>query len=65
MIGSHRDQSHFDRAGWRKRILLPCWIIQIPILLAQIGIFSYRLSNTVTTFKDEEDKGNVPMVEFV
>ncbi|KAI1851300.1 hypothetical protein JX266_003375 [Neoarthrinium moseri] len=65
MIGSHRDQAHFDRARWRKRVLLPCWIIQIPILLTLMGIFSYRLSNTVNTYKEEKQKGNVPMVEFV
>ncbi|KAH6653824.1 hypothetical protein BKA67DRAFT_261489 [Truncatella angustata] len=65
MIGSHRDQSQFDRARWRKRVLLPCWIIQIPILLALMGVFSYRLSNTVKTFKEEKAKGGLPMVEFV
>ncbi|KAK6078593.1 hypothetical protein SCUP234_06216 [Seiridium cupressi] len=65
MIGSHRDQAHFERARWRKRVLLPCWIVQIPILLTLMGVFSYRLSNTVSTFKEEKDKGGVPMVEFV
>ncbi|ETS85816.1 hypothetical protein PFICI_03841 [Pestalotiopsis fici W106-1] len=65
MIGSHRDQAHFDRARWRKRILLPCWIVQVPILLTLVGLFSYRLSNTVREFKNDELKGDVPMVEFV
>ncbi|KAI0129174.1 hypothetical protein BJ170DRAFT_682961 [Xylariales sp. AK1849] len=59
MIGSHQ------RAKWRKRVLLPCWILQIPILLTLMGIFAHRLSNTVNTFKAEQDKGQVPMVEFV
>ncbi|KAI0155906.1 hypothetical protein BJ166DRAFT_594112 [Pestalotiopsis sp. NC0098] len=65
MIGTHRDQAHFDRAKWRKRVLLPCWIIQVPILVALIGLFSYRLSNTIRDFEENELKGDVPMVEFV
>ncbi|KAI1633058.1 hypothetical protein F4809DRAFT_42604 [Biscogniauxia mediterranea] len=65
MIGTHRDHAHFDRAGWRKRILLPCWIVQVGLLCGLMGIFSYRLSRTVYTWKDEEDQGQVPLVEFV
>ncbi|KAI0377240.1 hypothetical protein F5Y04DRAFT_264942 [Hypomontagnella monticulosa] len=61
----HRDNGQFSRARWRKRVLLPCWIAQIGLLLGMMGLFSYRLSNTVKTWKDEEDKGNIPMVEFV
>ena len=65
MLGSHRDNAHFTRAGWRKRVILPCWIIQILILLSVMGLFSYRLSHTVATWKEEDDKGTVPVVEFV
>ncbi|KAI3317277.1 hypothetical protein HD806DRAFT_372822 [Xylariaceae sp. AK1471] len=65
MLGSHRDNAHFSRAGWRKRIILPCWIIQILILLSLMGLFSWRLSQTVTTWEEEENKGDVPVVEFV
>ncbi|KAI1136440.1 hypothetical protein F5Y05DRAFT_108418 [Hypoxylon sp. FL0543] len=62
---THRDNAQFSRAGWRKRVLLPCWIAQIAILLGVMGLFSYRLSITVRTWKDEEAIGNIPMVEFV
>ncbi|KAI0454714.1 hypothetical protein F5B21DRAFT_231991 [Xylaria acuta] len=65
MLGSHRDNAHFSRARWRKRVMLPCWIIQILILLSVMGLFSYRLSHTVTTWEEEESKGDVPVVEFV
>ncbi|KAI0867148.1 hypothetical protein F4860DRAFT_19826 [Xylaria cubensis] len=65
MLGTHRDNAHFSRAGWRKRVMLPCWIIQILILLSVMGLFSYRLSHTVTTWEEEDNKGNVPVVEFV
>lgn len=46
-------------------MLLPCWIAQIGLLLGMMGLFSYRLSITAKTWKEEEDKGNIPMVEFV
>lgn len=45
--------------------MLPCWIIQILILLSVMGLFSYRLSHTVTTWEEEETNGGVPVVEFV
>lgn len=65
MPGFHRDQAHFGFANWRKRILLPCWIIQIPIQISLMGVFSYRLSNTISTYDDDEKNGQVPTVEFV
>ncbi|KAI0905972.1 hypothetical protein F4823DRAFT_109871 [Ustulina deusta] len=65
MIGSHRDNAHFTRAGWKKRVMLPCWAIQILILLSVMGLFSYRLSYTVNTWEEQESKGDVPVVEFV
>ncbi|KAI5863613.1 hypothetical protein GGS23DRAFT_506793 [Durotheca rogersii] len=61
----HRDNGQFSRAGWRKRLLLPCWIAQILLLLGMMGLFSYRLSHTARTWKEEEDNGHVPLVEFV
>lgn len=63
--GTHRDNAHFDRARWRKRIILPCWAIQMAALASLLGLFSYRLSHTVTTWKEEDQKGNVPVIEFV
>ncbi|KAI0104707.1 hypothetical protein GGR51DRAFT_225570 [Nemania sp. FL0031] len=65
MLGSHRDNAHFNRSGWKKRVMLPCWIIQILILLSLMGLFSYRLSHTVNTWEEQENKGDVPVVEFV
>lgn len=65
MFGSHRDQAHFGRAKWRKGILLPSWMVQITLLLTLIGLFAYRLSQTIITWRDEDEKGQVPMVEFV
>ncbi|KAI0195049.1 hypothetical protein F4808DRAFT_331769 [Astrocystis sublimbata] len=65
MLGSHRDNAHFSLAGWKKRVILPCWILQILILLSVMGLFSYRLSRTITTWEEEDKKGMVPVVEFI
>ncbi|KAI1160618.1 hypothetical protein F5B18DRAFT_663716 [Nemania serpens] len=65
MIGSHRDNAHFSRSGWRKRVMLPCWIIQILVLLSLMGLFSYRLSYTLNTWEEAESKGDAPVVELV
>ncbi|KAI1645257.1 uncharacterized protein F4817DRAFT_344191 [Daldinia loculata] len=62
---THRDNAQFDRAKWRKRILLPCWAIQILILLGIMGLFSYRLSRTSKTWRDQQAQGEDPTVEFV
>lgn len=45
--------------------MLPCWIIQILILLSLMGLFSYRLSYTVNTWEEAESKGDAPVVELV
>ncbi|KAI2631217.1 hypothetical protein GGS21DRAFT_170003 [Xylaria nigripes] len=65
MLGSHRENAHFNRARWRRWVVLPCWAIQILILMSLMGLFSYRLSHTITTWEDEEKKGGLPVVEFV
>ncbi|KAI0475161.1 hypothetical protein GGR56DRAFT_500375 [Xylariaceae sp. FL0804] len=64
-MASDRRHGQFSRAGWRKRILLPCWIVQIGLLLGLLGLFAYRLSRTTRTWDDAETRGDVPMVEFV
>lgn len=45
--------------------MLPCWVIQVLILLSLMGLFSYRLSHTVNTWEEADHKGDVPVVEFV
>ncbi|KAI0160177.1 hypothetical protein GGR57DRAFT_499590 [Xylariaceae sp. FL1272] len=65
MLVSHRDNSNFTRAQWKKRIILPCWAVQVIVICALIGIFSYRLSHTLATWEEEDSKGTVPVVELV
>ncbi|RYP69883.1 hypothetical protein DL771_005826 [Monosporascus sp. 5C6A] len=63
--GSHREQAIFGRARWRKRVLLPCWIAQTLLLLSLMALFSYRLSQTLSTWKSKEEDGQIPTVEFI
>ncbi|KAF3763639.1 hypothetical protein M406DRAFT_234525, partial [Cryphonectria parasitica EP155] len=41
------DQAKFDRAGWRLRVLLPCWITQISLLLVLIGTSAYLFAHAI------------------
>lgn len=47
-------------------LLLPLWILQLLVLLVIIGLFSWRLSDTLKNWETEEStKGMFPMVEVV
>lgn len=61
----HRNQAQFDRAGWRLAILVPFWIAQVSLLLGTMGIFSYRLAETMQHFQENDKKGKFPLVEVV
>ncbi|KAL0939512.1 uncharacterized protein CTRU02_206122 [Colletotrichum truncatum] len=62
----HRQQAQFDRARWRMALLVPFWILQLLVLLAVIGLFSWRLSDTLMNWDTEvESKGMFPTVEVV
>jgi hypothetical protein len=61
----HRDQAHFDRAQWRKAVLVPFWFAQITLLLALMAIFAYRLAETIRTYEENDKRGTVPTVDVV
>ncbi|KAK3391427.1 hypothetical protein B0T20DRAFT_456623 [Sordaria brevicollis] len=59
------DQVLFARAEWRMRLLAPCWMVQVGILLSLVGLFAYRLSVTSRTYDDEISHGRDPIVQLV
>lgn len=61
----HRNQALFQRARWRRRILVPLWTFQAALLFAILGIFSYRLAHTLTYFEKDRADGKTPTVELV
>ncbi|OAA59851.1 hypothetical protein SPI_06049 [Niveomyces insectorum RCEF 264] len=61
----HLNHAQFERARWRRSLLLPAWTVQIALLLGLLGIFSYRLAETIEHYEENDKKGKVPLVEFV
>ncbi|GJC77707.1 hypothetical protein ColLi_00545 [Colletotrichum liriopes] len=62
----HRQQAQFDRSRWRMALLVPLWVLQLLVLLVIIGLFSWRLSDTLKNWETEEQtRGMFPMVEVV
>jgi len=59
------DQVLFARAKWNLRLLVPCWAFQLVVLLCLMGIFAYRVVDTVEHYSAEKDNGSIPMVEIV
>lgn len=60
----HRNQAQFVRARWRRAVLFPVWSFQVALLLAILGVFSYRLAETAEHFAEDRAAGKVPTVEL-
>ncbi|KAJ2898433.1 uncharacterized protein MKZ38_003940 [Zalerion maritima] len=61
----HREQAQFDRAGWKIGLLILVWLMQITLMLCLMGLFSFRLADTVDHWTDEEHTFKVPVVLLV
>lgn len=59
------NQVLFAHAKWRLKLLVPCWTFQIIVLLCLMGIFAYRVVDTVEHYSEEKENGSIPMVEIV
>lgn len=65
IMGNHRVQAQFDRAKWRLTLLLPMWLLQLGLNLAMVGLFGWRLGDTLKTYEDRDKKGELPVIEVV
>ncbi|KAK7433382.1 hypothetical protein QQZ08_000322 [Neonectria magnoliae] len=63
--GNHRAQAQFDRAKWRFMVLLPIWVIQLGLTMTLVGLFAWRLGDTMKTYDDQDKKGGLPVIEVV
>lgn len=61
----HQIQARFDRARWRVVVLAPVWGFQIVLALGLIGIFAFRLAETVDDDMKNHDASTVPIVDVV
>lgn len=64
-MGNHRDQAQFDRSRWRLALLIPMWLAQLCLLLGLMGIFAYRLAETVDHYDEDDKRGQIPVVLVV
>ncbi|KAI1433802.1 hypothetical protein GGR50DRAFT_465365 [Xylaria sp. CBS 124048] len=65
MARSHRQNAHFSRAKWKRWVVVPCWAFQMTIQAGLVGLFSYRLSQTIMAWEDDANGGGIPLVEFI
>lgn len=63
--GNQRSQAQFERAKWRAVVLFPTWIIQLALTMTMMGLFAWRLGDTMKTFDEEKKHGGVPVIEVV
>ncbi|KAK0611583.1 hypothetical protein B0T14DRAFT_331928 [Immersiella caudata] len=59
------DHVLFSRSKWRLKLLVPCWTFQLLVLLCLMGIFAYRVVDTVEHYSEEKNNGSIPTVEIV
>ena len=64
-MASHHHQAQFERSRWRISFLIAFWVAQIAMIVALMGIFSYRLAVTVGQWEEKDKAGQLPMVELV
>ncbi|KAF4339251.1 hypothetical protein FBEOM_6843 [Fusarium beomiforme] len=63
--GNHRAQAQFDRAKWRPMVLFPTWALQLGLSMSMMGLFAYRLGDSMKVNKDDNKKNDDPTVEIV
>lgn len=44
-------------------ILLPFWMIQLCLTMTMVGLFAWRLGDTMKTYVDQDKKGGLPAIE--
>lgn len=64
-MARHRAQAQFDRARWQLRLLVPLWVLQQLLAVANIGLFSWRLGDTLLHYNEREQADGTPIFELV
>lgn len=65
-MASHRAQAQFARSRWRLLILAPLWTVQYALTFGLIGLFAYRLSDSMIHYEQRDKlKGLWPIMEIV
>ncbi|KAL7951408.1 hypothetical protein V8C42DRAFT_7274 [Trichoderma barbatum] len=64
-MASHRSQAQFQRAKWRLLLLAPAWSLQLTLAFGMLGLFSWRLGDTIHHFEARDKAGKAPVIEYV
>ncbi|KAL7938859.1 hypothetical protein V8C35DRAFT_289403 [Trichoderma chlorosporum] len=64
-MASHRAQAQFQRAKWRLLLLAPAWSLQLTLAVGMLGLFSWRLGDTIHHFEARDQAGKAPVIEYV
>ncbi|OPB36692.1 hypothetical protein A0O28_0057720 [Trichoderma guizhouense] len=64
-MASHRAQAQFQRAKWRLLLLAPAWSLQLTLAFGMLGLFSWRLGDTIHHFEARDKAGKAPVIEYV
>ena len=59
------NAAQFRLARWKLPFLVPSWIGLVAILVTSMGIFAYRLVETLEHYKERNSGGQVPVIEVV
>ncbi|RSL50044.1 hypothetical protein CEP53_008951 [Fusarium sp. AF-6] len=61
--GNHRAQAQFDRSKWRIMLLLPTWVLQLALSMTMMGLFAWRLGDSMKVNKDDNKHNDDPAIE--
>lgn len=45
-------------------MLLPVWALQVLLATSMMGLFSWRLGDTIKHYDERDQKGETPTIEF-
>ncbi|RFU78269.1 hypothetical protein TARUN_3947 [Trichoderma arundinaceum] len=64
-MANQRAQAQFDRAKWRLLVLAPAWSLQLTLAFGMLGLFCWRLGDTIHHFEARNKAGKAPVIEYV
>ena len=64
-MATHKAQAQFERSRWRLMLLVPIWTLQLLLALGIMGLFAWRVGNTLKDYDKLKRDRNLPTMEFV
>lgn len=64
-MARHRSQAQFELARWSLWVLVPVWFLQLALTIPLMGIFAWRLGDTLKHYDERKGRGEQPVLEIV